>query len=112
LDNLEIFVPSDAFNEDNQINISNEDGSDEFGEFANSGLYQISGLPETITKPIRIIIKYNGTLTGDPLIAIGEMLYVTSLDSMLYSFHAETAIDSSGYLIFEISPNSNLIKSG
>lgn len=110
LDSIIVKVPSGAFDESNEISISVGEENDIFGEYGNSALYEISGLPSTINKSIRISIKYHGTLEGDTLIAIGEMKHSTSLDSSLYSYHTENASDSLGYLVYDIPAYSNLAK--
>ena len=83
---------------------------DGFDEYGNSSLYQIDGLPNTINKPIRLSIKHNGNIEGDTLVAIGTMGYAVSLDSSLYSYHTESASDSSGYLIYDLPAYSSLAK--
>ena len=111
LNNLEISVPANAFDDNNDITINVLVGDDGFGEYRVSPVYQIEGLPGSTNKPIKITIKYNGTLTGDPLVAIGEMQYAVSLDSSLYTYEPEVAVDSSGYLIYYLPAYSNQIKS-
>lgn len=100
LDSIIVNVPSGAFDENTEISIYVGENNDGFDEYGISSLYQISGLPGTINKPIRLSIKYHGTLEGDTLVAIGEMHHATSLDSTLYSYHTENASDSSGYLVY------------
>ena len=110
LDSIIVKVPSGAFNENNEINIYVGVEKDGFDEYGNTALYQIDGLPSTINKPIRLNIKYNGTNEGDTLVAIGEMMYATSLDSSLYSYHTESASDSAGYLVYDLPGYSSLAK--
>ena len=110
LDSIIVKVPANAFNEENEITVSVEDGTVEFGEYANSALFQVSGLPGTINKPIRLSIKYNGAIEVDTLIALGELQFATSLDSLLYSYQVEDAVDSSGYLMYDLPAYSNIAK--
>lgn len=110
LDSIVVKVPANTFNEDNEISIYIADGNDGFNEYANSALYQIAGLPSTINKPIELSIKYHGSIEGDTLVAIGEMKYSVSLDSSLFSYHAENAIDSVGYLVYDLPAYSGLGK--
>lgn len=111
LDSIIVNVPSGAFDENTEISISVGEDNDGFDEYGISSLYQISGLPSTINKPVRISIKYHGTLEGDTLVALGEMQYSTSLDSSLYSYQAENASDSSGYLVYDLPAYSSLARS-
>jgi len=110
LDSIIVNVPSGAFDESNEISISVGEENDGFDEYGISSLYQLSGLPSTLNKPIKISIKYRGTLVGDTLIAIGEMGYAVSLDSLLYSYHSDSASDSSGYLVYNMPANSGLAR--
>ena len=110
LDSIIVNIPSGAFGENNEISISVGEENDGFDEYGISSLYQISGLPSTINKPIRLSIKYHGTLEGDTLIAIGEMHYATSLDSTLYSYETYNASDSSGYLVYDLPVYSSLAR--
>ncbi len=110
LDSIIVNVPSGAFDENTEISIYVGEENDGFDEYGISSLYQIKGLPSTINKPVRISIKYYGTLEGDTLIAIGKMHHATSLDSILYSYNAENASDSSGYLVYDLPVYSSLAK--
>lgn len=110
LDSIIVNVPSGAFDENTEISISVGEDNDGFDEYGISSLYQISGLPSTINKPVRIGIKYKGTLEGDTLIAIGKLKRSTSLDSTLYSYHTDNASDSSGYLVYQLPVYSSVAK--
>jgi len=107
---IKIVVPENTFSEDNELTISVSDGADEFGENAASSLYQLDGFPPSTSKAIRITIAYKGSLTGDPLVALGELRYAVSLDSTLYTYHTVEAVDSSGFLVFELQPYSKPVK--
>lgn len=111
LDSIIVKVPSGAFNENTELSIYVGEENDGFDEYGSSALYQIDGLPSTINKPIRLSIKYHGTIEGDTLVAIGEMGYAVSLDSSLYSYHTENASDSAGYLVYDLPAYSGLAKS-
>jgi hypothetical protein len=111
LDSIIVKVPSNAFDENTELNIYVGVENDGFDEYGSSALYQIDGLPSAINKPIRLSIKYHGTIEGDTLVAIGEMGYAVSLDSSLYSYHTENASDSAGYLVYDLPAYSSLAKS-
>jgi len=110
LDSIIVKVPSGAFDDNNEVNIYAGVENDGFDEYGSSALYQIDGLPSTINKPVKLSIKYHGTIEGDTLVAIGTMGFATSLDSSLYSYHTENASDSAGYLVYDIPANSGLGK--
>lgn len=111
LNQLHIYIAAGTFDKEQDILITAMEGDDDFGENAGSAVYQISGLSEVIHKPIRIAINYDGILTGDPLIAIGEEMYATSLDSVLTAYHTQAATDSAGYLVYHIPANTSQVKS-
>ena len=102
--------PEGTFTEDNEITVNLLDETLEFGEYAASALYNVDGLPESINQPIRIKIKYTKSLEGDPLIAVGERKHAVSLDSTLFSYHSESALDSAGYLVYSLPVYSNPTK--
>ena len=110
LDSIIVTIPSNTFDDNTEINIFVGEENDGFDEYASSSLYQIGGLPSTINKPIKLSLKYHGTLEGDNLVAIGKMGYAVSLESYLYSYHAESATDSAGYLVYELPAYSSLAK--
>ncbi|MBN1820090.1 MAG: hypothetical protein JW833_05220 [Prolixibacteraceae bacterium] len=51
LNNLEIKVPAGAFTSETNITINELTGDAGLGEYANSKLYQLAGLPENFIKP-------------------------------------------------------------
>jgi hypothetical protein len=108
LDSLVVTVPSNAFNEDTELSVfvNTEDAG--FDDYGLSPTYQISGLPNTLHEAIRFKIKYNGTIEGDTLVAIGEKQYATTYDELLTSYYTESATGSSGYLIYDLPANSHL----
>lgn len=109
---LIISIPKDAFTGDNNVSITEASGTDEFGDNAASSLFVIDGLPSSTSKTIKIKIQYNGTIEGDTLIGIGEMRYAVSRDSTLMTYRTEKAIDSSGYLVYDILPYNKPFKAG
>jgi len=110
LDSIIVNIPNGAFNENTELSVYVGEENDGFDEYANSSLFQISGLPNTINKPIKLNLKYNGIIKGDTLVAIGEMKHVVSLDSTLFSYIANNASDSSGYLVYELPGYANVAK--
>jgi len=110
LDSIIVNIPSGAFDENTELSIYVGDDNDGFDEYGISSLYQIKGLPGKINKPVKLSIKYHGTLEGDTLVAIGEMQHSTSIDSSLYSYQTENASDSSGYLVYDLPAYSSLAK--
>lgn len=110
LDSIRVIVPSNAFSEDNTISISVADEVEGISEYGISTMYQLNGLPDAIGAPIQLRLKYHGAIEGDTLIAIGEILYATTEDSLLNSFYTDGASDSSGFLLYELPARSKLGK--
>ena len=109
---LIISIPRDAFTGENNVSITETSGTDEFGDNAASSLYLIDGMPSNTKKTIKIKVEYSGTIEGDTLIAIGEMMYAVSRDSTLMSYRTEKAVDSSGYLVYDLQPYNKPLKAG
>jgi len=111
-DHLELNVPPGSFTTDVKITLTE---TQEDGGFDNklSKEYKFEGLPQTFSKPLTIKMKYNGDLTDNSYIAIGEVTYVKSLDAENTSYRLLSAHDSSGYLVATIPPasESGLFKS-
>jgi len=110
LDSIIVKIPPNALDNDYEINIYAEDGSGELAGYSNSSLYKIRGLPNSINAPIILNIKYHDELDGDPMALVGELAYAVSLDSLLHSYRAIEAVDSSGYLVIELTGNQQLNK--
>ncbi|VAX21110.1 hypothetical protein MNBD_IGNAVI01-3089 [hydrothermal vent metagenome] len=105
-DELELNVPIGAFAGDTKISLSVEKEDAGFDN-ALSKEYKFEGLPQTFTKPLTIKMKYNGDLTDNSYIAIGEDTFVKSLDGETTSYRLISARDSSGYLVATIPPTSD-----
>lgn len=98
-DNLEILISQGTFKTSQEIKISASTEDNLFGSNAISDFVELDGLPTEILKPIKVKIKYNGTLSENPFIAVGEHNYVKSLDDETTAYHLMPASDSSGYLV-------------
>jgi len=101
-DSFMVTVPPGAFSSDIELKIYASTEDRPFDEYGISSVYQIEGLLEEYAQPIRINIKYHGTLSGDTLVAVGEIGFAPSLDDTALAYYTVSARDSSGYLIFEL----------
>ena len=106
-DNLEIIFPSGCFKSSKEIKILESTEDNLFGENTLSDFYTLSGLPLEFSEPIKIKIKYTGSLTDSSYIAIGEKNFTSSLNAETTSYKLISAKDSSGYLIATLPPLSN-----
>ncbi len=103
---FEIIVPAGAFLSNNTIKITEVEEESSFGESSISGQYLIEGLPDELSKPLKIKIKYTGTLSDQSFIAAGEeaMDAATGEADDFYEFLEGK--DSSGFLIATYPPDS------
>ncbi len=102
---FELIVPAGAFLSDNELKISEVDEESDFGENSNSGQYLIEGLPDELSKPLKIKIKYSGT-PGESFIAASEeaMDAGTGEEDVFYDFLEGT--DSAGFLMASYPPDT------
>jgi hypothetical protein len=98
-ENFKLTIPSGAFFSDVEIKLYSSAEENPFEENAISELYKIEGLPTDYSQPLQIRLKYQGVLTDSAAIAVGEDLYIKSLQSITTSFQLFSAKDSSGYLV-------------
>jgi hypothetical protein len=92
-------IPSGAFNTTVNIKMYSSDGENPFKEDGASGLFYLDGLPGQFTKPIRISIKHDGTVTGGTFINQAKLTACTSTFDTIYGTNLIQANDSAGYLV-------------
>jgi len=114
-DDFELIVPVGAFPTDTKLTLKLVENEDSGFDNIVSREFQLKGLPTTFEKPLTIKIEYSGELTDSSYIAIGENVWVSSLNDETVAYHLLSANDSSGYLSTKIAPaeenNSSLGKS-
>ena len=103
-DNVEIEIPSGTFSSSQEIKILESTEDNMFGAEAFSDFYTLDGLPLETNEPIKIKMKYSGTITDSSFIAIGEKNFTSSLNAETTSYQFISARDSAGYLIATIPP--------
>ncbi len=106
-DNIEIYIPPGAFQTGHEIKILNSSEDNLFSTNAASDFFVVDGLPPEFAAPIKIKIKYKGTLSDSSFVAIGENNFISSLNEETISYHLISAKDSAGFLIAEIPPINN-----
>ncbi len=102
---ITLTVPPGAFSSAVTISIFSGEASDNvFGDNAVTSPFRIEGLPEDFTKPVRVVLKYSGSLANEHYLAVGnELEVIESVDPVINTTLFE-AKDSSGYLIADIEP--------
>jgi hypothetical protein len=95
-------VPPGAFSGSEELELVAQADSGLFGENSRSIPYRIEGLPETYDIPLRVSIAYEGSLSGETFVVVGEEAIdpQSGVKTVIYDFLA--AEDSSGFLVCEI----------
>lgn len=101
-DDFELSVPLGAFPSASNLTLKLVENSSSGIDNIVSSEFQIEGLPENFSQPLTIKIKYSGELTDSSFIAIGENLWVSSLNEETISYKFLSTKDSSGYLVAKI----------
>lgn len=101
-DGFSLTVPAGAFDSETELVLLSATDKQTFGDNLVSGMFKIEGIPVEYGKPLRVKIKYEGSLSEESYIALGEEVFVSSLDSVITAFQFIEAGDSSGWLIGEI----------
>jgi len=112
LDSFAIFIPSGAFSEDVSLELSVVKDPVPYPQPAVTSLYKLKGLPVQFDKPIRLSLKYKGTLQDDYYIAHGYEETLPFTDTTFFSYHLLDCLDSAGYLTGEILPREENSSSG
>ncbi|VAX26348.1 hypothetical protein MNBD_IGNAVI01-229 [hydrothermal vent metagenome] len=114
-DDFELSVPVGAFPVDTKLTLNLVENEDSGFDNIVSREFKLKGLPQSFSQPLTIKIKYSGKLTDSSYIAIGENVWVSSLNKEKISYHFLLADDSSCIISAKIAPpednNSSLGKS-
>ncbi len=98
-DNFEVIIPAGTFETRQEIKISVLSEDNLFSSNAISDFFVLDGLPTEFFKPVKVKIKYNGTLSDTLFVAVGEHNFVNSLNGEATAYNLISATDSSGYLV-------------
>lgn len=92
-------IPENAFDTSHEVSVYADPEDNSFGDDRVTELFTIEGLPETYNKPLRLTLKYDGSLNGDTYTAYGRFSGdFMSADSLPTYIFLNTQ-DSSGYLV-------------
>jgi len=91
-------IPANAVTYAVTLEIYSSTTENPFGDEGNSGVYWIKGLPDVLLSPVRLSVKYSGTLSDQSFIALGKYVIATSGADTTVSQDLLPATDSSGYL--------------
>ena len=97
---LVVSIPVGAFEAQNSLEINEVKNAPEELGSVNSKLYALEGLPLNVNKGIKIKIKKNTEKAVQiPLLAVGEEVFVKSLNKTAIHYHYIPAVDSAGYTL-------------
>jgi len=106
-------IPAGAFGSETELVLSSAVDKQTFGEYLVSRMFKIDGIPVEFSKPLKVKIRYEGTLSEGSYIASGEEVYTPSLDTLTNAFRLINATDSSGWLNGELPmPEEHVPSSG
>ena len=101
-DDFSLTVPSGAFNSEAKLELYVSPTYDPFGNDGVSKTFRIEGLPDEYSKPLQVQIKYQGNLSGKSFIALGEDVFIRSLNTTETAYNLFPATASNGYLVCEL----------
>lgn len=108
IEGITIIIPPGVFNETTELKLYVGNGKNEFLDFSNSMLYQLQGLPDLISQPITITMDCEKKPMGDPLLAIGELHYSSSIDSIVFAYNIVPAKYNNKQLTYTFETGTNL----
>lgn len=100
---ISLSIPGGAFGSETEISLLRSSDAQPFAESAVSDTFRLQGLPDEFDKPLTLRIRYEGTLSGDSFIAVGEEVFSTDVERTT-AYHLWPAVESDGFLIAELPP--------
>ncbi len=108
-DDFVLTIPPGTLDKGYEVVLLSATDPNNFGQNMLSKMFKVEGLPDTYKKPIGLSIKYEGSLSGESYIAMGEKVMPPSTGESITAFHLLNASDSSGWLSCHI-PNPEDVK--
>lgn len=102
VDDFSLIIPAGTFAGDYTVKLYASSEAQPFDQNQVTRSFRLEGLPAEYSQPLRVSIKYEGSLSGETCIARGGRFldFVHGDTVMVYDLHQ--ASDSSGYLVGEI----------
>ena len=101
-DDFSLTVPSGAFDSEVKLELYVSSTDDPFGDDGISKTFRIEGLPDEYSQPLQVQIKYQGNLSGKSFIALGEEVFIRSLNTIETAYNLFPATELNGYLSCEL----------
>jgi len=108
IDSVRVTIPEGAFSVNQELTIAVNKRDTTLKAYSTGSMYSISGLPDQLAEPLVISIPYSGSLSGDSLVAIGQLGWSTSLDTTRWAFHMVPAELASGLVSFSYPDTGKL----
>ena len=100
-EDITLAVPPGLVDEDVTVKLYKMTNDFMFDSSRCTETYTLKGIPAEPDEPIKIYLKYQGSLTNRSYIAIGRMVEMEEYDSSVVFYDLMSADDSSGYLMAE-----------
>jgi len=97
-DNVIVLFPPNALTSSTTIELYSSSTKNPYGEEGNSDVFWIKGLPDPLINPIKLSVKYKGSLTDQSYVCFGKYVIATSGQDTVLSEKLVLATDSSGFL--------------
>ncbi len=104
VDDFSLTVPAGAFDGNHTLRLYTRPDDETFGESRATRVFRIDGFPETFTRPLRLALKTERTLTGETFIAQGDSLIDPLSGKGVTVYDVHHASDSSGFLACNLDP--------
>ena len=101
-DNVVIEIPKNALSSSTLIELYSSNTKNPYGDEGNSDVFWLNGLPDQLNAPLKISLRYRGTLTDESYIGFGKYVIATSGQDTTLTETLVPATDSSGFLQAEI----------
>jgi hypothetical protein len=104
IEDFSLTVPAGAFDGDHTLKLFASSKDQPFDQNQVTRAFRLEGLPGEVSLPLHLRIKYEGTLSAESFIALGERFFDYVQGDSATAFSLQSASDSSGYLVGEIAP--------
>lgn len=101
-DDFKVSIPLGAFDGNYNVSLIKIEDDGAFGENTVTPSFKLKGIPNNFSKPIKIIAKYSGDLSGESFLGIGISAFDIFEESTTIVYNMYQAYDSLGYLISSI----------
>jgi len=103
-DGFELTIPPGAFGSDYTVSVHQSYYGNPFGEYGASESFVINGMPSTLTLPLQLKMRHNGSLLNSTYITVGEKTYVPDVRNNLIYYKFFECTESSDYVYAEVDP--------